>query len=418
MRYAAFAIFVLVALFLRHPSQFLDPGIGTESLTFHVRQFADDGFASLLYPVNGYLITVSRLFDVLALTLSPYAAPLFASVFANAYTVLILFAVWRAPTTLRSPLLCALAPLFIPIQPEPFGLSLYSFWWSVVGIALTLFWVSGKSRAWDIAAIVLAATGSLSSPMGILYGPLFLARWLRDRSRFNLALMVAVGIPALIQLAIIVAVDGAATHPERTYPVTGIIRETLGYFLPVLAQVSARADLAYTAIGFLVGGGVIALAAAQWRRLDFHFWILVLLVAGAAAAYLVRIGTDVAHPLLSGGRYFMLPFTFLSWLLLYLLAGSPVWLRRGSIAAIAFSWMLATPYTFWRTHDPLPWASHIRLCKEHGDLVIVGHFFGRADAVWGTPLTQRGCRFMVGLNPLNRLVEPYVPELFAARTAG
>lgn len=417
VRFAAFAIVVLIALFLRYPSQFLDPSIGTESLTFHVRQFAEDGFASLLYPVNGYLITVSRLFDVLALAISPYAAPLFASAFANAYTVLILFAVWRAPTRLRSPLLCALAPLFIPIQPEPFAVSLYSFWWSAVGLALTLFWVAGRSRTWDIAAIVLAVTGALSSPMGIVYGPLFMARWLRDRTQFNFALMVAVAAPSIIQLAIILATDGAATHPGRTFPVTGIIRETLGYFVPVLAPFSPRADLAYTVIGFLFGSALVAAAAAQTKRFDFFFWILVLLVAAAAAAYLMRIGTDVAHPLLSGGRYFMLPFIFLSWLVLYLIAEMPGWLRAGSIAAIAFSWVLATPYTMWRTHDPLPWASHIRLCKEHGDVQIVGQFFGNADAVWRTPVTQAGCRFMVGLNPLNRLIEPYVPELFAARTA-
>ncbi|MDR3562455.1 MAG: hypothetical protein P4N59_13620 [Negativicutes bacterium] len=84
-----------------------------------------DGWASIAYPVNGYLVVPSKFIFLVSASVSFIHLPEIAYWLTIGMTIAILTAIAYCPTYLRWPKLCALA---IPPDSEVFAVLEYAFW--------------------------------------------------------------------------------------------------------------------------------------------------------------------------------------------------------------------------------------------------------------------------------------------------
>ena len=188
-------IIAFLILYSRRGEQLTIPQVWDEDGLYLVPQFITEGWLSLLKPVNGYLITLPRLITNIALSISPFNYPFISTLLAWIFTACICVYILSAPTFLRYRFICALAILFIPSDPECFGIPLYSFWWGGILLILLCLW-SNSSKALCIRAITLIVCG-LSSPIIVVSAPVFFLRYLVYRNRtecitFTLSLFCAI----------------------------------------------------------------------------------------------------------------------------------------------------------------------------------------------------------------------------------
>jgi hypothetical protein len=234
-RHIVIAFIVSVAtfllLFLRRSDLILNPQVWSEDGFYIIPQFLEEGWLTLLVPVQGYLVTTSRLISNVVLTMSPENYPLFSTALSWFFIASVMCLIALSPTMLRGKAAVALSCLLIPTDPETFGTPLYSFWWAGLVLAILPLWE--RSPKFIITRLLLLIICGLSSPLISLITPLMAIRawFFKERSDFILFFVALVCL--MVQMAYIFgAGNGGASIPSLNFQNAYLIVEKFfGFYL-------------------------------------------------------------------------------------------------------------------------------------------------------------------------------------------
>ncbi|HEY4440838.1 MAG TPA: hypothetical protein VGN14_10295 [Candidatus Elarobacter sp.] len=414
-RIAVIALVCFVLLFTRRWDQLVHPQVWNEDGTRNIVQLLRYGPVTVLWPVNGYLITISRLITFISLAISPLAYPAISTVLAWAFIVAVGVAIAISPVSVRGGLLLTLAAFLVPSDPEVFGIPLYAFWWAGLLVVLAALWRrDAGSQAWRAAFIVL---GGLSSPLIVLALPVFIYRAVafrddvRERVFCGLALACAAVQEALI----------AAHGSEPHRPLSGefayvLVTKFLGaYPFGAFAHHGESTGRIALAAGAAVTIAVVAWAMLAPLRRDLTAWALLYLWLGSIALSALRIDVLALDPVSVGPRYFFYPFVFEGWFLLHLLLSIRQRVPRGVAAGLLVLGLMTALSSLSRTHDDLHWASALATCaaipNNKLDRIPVEYDGLGADA-WYIELTGRNCRGLLSRDLLAKVASASRPAIW------
>lgn len=381
----ALTVLTVAILFARRPDQFLWPQMWVEDGFVTLRAFLEGGARILYQPLNGYLITATKLISYVAFTISVRWTPEIETALAVAFTCGVTIAIAFAPTHLRWPFLCALAALLVPTGSEVFAVSAYVFWWAALLLLLALLWDTDRGRPALRLAFILV--GGLSSALIVSLAPLFAVRAALACRRDD---TIAAAFAAL----------AAAAQAYAIYT-QGAADVVAGTFDPLVA---------WAAVQKFVGGLVcldalgpfmlLALALAVWflrGRLDRYFYLLAAAYACVCASIVLRMPLDWFLRMDATGegvRYFFYPFVLLIWLLLWLAHESPSLVRWPTVAVIATSIALSLPDMQWR-HDPIDWRAQLDACAKADRYELLVQYLGTGGDAWHAKFTGEECRALL-----------------------
>jgi hypothetical protein len=331
-----------------------------------LQHYLHDGWSAALEPVNGSLNLPAPLLVTgsAAGGLAHFAttnAVLAIAVFAVTAWILIVPASDWGGLPARTAMGVGMA--LCPVDPEVFGVVLYSFWWASLWPLIILGWTRPNWAA-RVPLLVIAA---LSSPAA---GSLFVLFAIRGHLRERRDDLISAGILATglaVEIAIAMT-SGRAGHTSHNVMQIGQqIARTAGVFVMPWTFGAERHWTALTLLGFaLTTALIMGLRGLAPDRLPAA------LLAGGCALF--ALFSALPAPLLSdphdaGPRYYFLPFTALFWLLVHLAgaAGTDVRTRVavGMLAAVALVGVLpvfhrSDKYRFSR----LDWSAQIARCTE------------------------------------------------------
>jgi hypothetical protein len=372
-------VFVLIVWVLRRPDQFFTPYIWDEEGLIFVR-FQRQGFwAAVTTPVNGQLYLLTNLAIVsilkLKLLLYPVLAYIAATVFFMGFALLWLIPRSRLSLPVRTGIVILSA--LVPVNPETFGVLLYSFWWIGLYPVAILFW-ERSHWAWRVSILVLA---SLTSTIGALAVVLFFAQWLFRRSVRDL-ISVLVLLPGLGLQGWLYVTSQRSSSSDLGQVLVQFLTNQGAYFFGWMTNIP-REYLAFIGGVVLAGiGAAIVLLVRQRHPLGSVVAVLGL------GLVMVSLISALQFPQLSnqysaGPRYYFLPFLFLSWIVAVLAS-----LESRRIRAIAVGAIIASIVTLgpgWTRHaDIVDWPTEVyAACHEpsKNNLVYV-HLAGSKVDMW------------------------------------
>ncbi len=397
-------VFVLL-LASRRSMQFTSPQVWDEDGTQIIRAFVEQGWSSLIVPVNGYLVTVPKLISMLSMTLSAAAYPMVSTMLSALFIALVGVAIAMSPTKLQAKALCALSIFVIPCDPEVFALPLYTFWWASILLFLLALWdEQTPALGWRLLFLLLAG---LSSPVIVMVLPVL---WLRAamyrRQRVELVLAVVATLVTAVQVYFMVAGSAGSVPPIKSV-LLNVVPTFFGNFL--------IGNLLRTIPGlWIVGVGLTGLTA-MWlirSRVRVSAWVLMYLLLGAIGLSVARVDPAIMHPHWAGPRYFFFPFILLFWVLIQFGAGLTRTTARalmGALLAVA----VANAVPVWsRSHDNLQWREHLLSCQYFSNYALPVHFDGNRNRAWELLLSGENCRALTGRALFDGVAQT-VPPLFA-----
>jgi hypothetical protein len=378
----------LLVMNWRRGDQLRRPYVWVEDGTVCLPDYIQSGWWSVLHPVAGYFSLPIKAFHALAVTLSFRWLPEIGAALAVGFSFAVVSAVAFAPTHLRWRYLCAISILLVPTGAEVFGVSLYAGFWGTVLAFIPLLWQVTTDRL--AVRLLLLTVGSLSTPMIMGLSPLYVWRAYKLRHRVDAIVAAAALVLSVAQVGALIATRLTPHEYPNDLSVTAILEKWLGNFL------IWREDLA-TGPLFLIAGLAITslLAAFVWterRDLDFGTWLLLATFAMTVLSCIIRIPTGV-HPVYAGPRYFFLPYTLLSWILIQIAATR----RVGAAVALVMLGLC------WRNtmdiapmhHRTLRWRHNVRVCIQSESLAVPIHYDGNIEDVWWVSLRGEDCRHLV-----------------------
>lgn len=406
LKLLSYALIFFLILYARRSGQLLHPQVWDEDGSVILHDLVNDGPASILRPLNGYLVLIPRAITFLALSISISYYPLISTLFAWAFTIAALIAISVSPLALRGGVLLAITAALIPSDPEVFGLPLYTFWWAGLLIVAAAFWrPQAGGTAWRVAFVV---GGGLSSPIILLALPLFLGRaaaWRRDVAERIVA--VAATVCAMAQIAQLVQSHVVAQKSLLSMAalvaalpmffgnyVVGSVGHAHPEFATVIEWVAAIVTLGLIAVALRTGRRHIAVLAA-----------LLYLVFGSIVLSAARAPILILDPATTGPRYFFYPFVFEAWLLLQIaFLAQGAFVRRTAAALLGLAVLNAIP-ALSRPHDDLHWLANVTNCAQVDDNEGYGipiEFDGHEASAWKLQLNGAQCRALVARDPFAR----------------
>jgi len=392
VRVALVALAAFFILFARRYAQMLDPQVWAEEGII-ISQIVASGFASIFEPIAGYLLVLPRLLSFVAMLVPFYEYPRVVTLLAWTVTAAILLAIAFVPSRLRGGPLLVIAALLVPSDAEVFGLSLYTFWWSVLLVYAAIFWKTGRRlKPWRLAAI---AVGGLSSPAIILAAPLFAFNAIgQHRTREGLAATIVAVACALAQITSVVRTYTGGIHASVAVIVPAIGKFVGGYLIWNLFGASDVRD--HTAMLF----GVLSLGfvgVTVWRERDLRrsLILLIYLWLGSTALSIARVDVNILDQVTAGPRYFFLPFVMEGWILVQIVMAA----RSPALRSIAALMLLCAAFNalppLSRTHDDLAWKASLAACAASPDtarVTIPIESDGHAASHWILPLSGYECK--------------------------
>ncbi len=133
----------LALLASRRWSQLKQPEVWSEDGLVVIPGYINDGLLTFLEPVNGYLITASKIISVISLSISFSNYNVVSTIISCFFIVLVALAINYSPTYLRHRLICALS-VFLYLQIRRylaylsmhFGGRLFFFSWLFFGMKI------------------------------------------------------------------------------------------------------------------------------------------------------------------------------------------------------------------------------------------------------------------------------------------
>lgn len=382
----AFAIFGLLLL-LRKAHALYQPQLWAEDGAIFLMQAELHGLGAITMPYMGYLHTIPRLVaQFSSAALDPLWWPLFYNSFAFAgwlWAVLRLFTP-RFDHLPGRPWL-ALAIFALPHGGEVF-FNITNLQW-VTGVVLVqqLLIATPATRTQRVSDISILTLIGLTGPFGVIFTPLFFARWALQARRPDgtgvdlRRLFAAESRPKLLSCFTLIACAAAQAYFLASAP--RLSTETQPFSLwPMLVVLSRRMviwpllgrDLALDLSPDLVGvlGITIMVAAVAWfcrqhPQRALRLWTLaaftLILVAG-----LFRTRPDAwsLDDLEVGDRYFYIPRVLLAWLLIWEFASTPRIVARLARFACVLTLLVHLFNYFLPAPQNYHWARHVEPIRQ------------------------------------------------------
>lgn len=360
------------------------PQVWGEDGTQILSGFITQGWPAFFSPVNGYLITSSKIISTIALNVTLTYYPFFSTLISWIFIALVGWAVLKSPTKLKGKWVCAIAIVLVPSDPEVIGPPLYSFWWASLLLFLLALWNEDKKAVfWRLGFLLL---GGLSSPVIIIIIPLLYLRlflyWPIMIERVIAFIGTAI---AGIQLFLIMQAGAGITPPLNSILINFIPKMLGTFFVGNIFDSSVA----------LWGAGIISIATiTAWffRQNDkVTSVILIYLLAGSIGLTIARVDPAILHPEFSGPRYFFFPYVCMSWILVQSFYGSKNLIAQ-SLTSIFGLTAVLNSYPVWsRTHDDLQWNSHIYSCRLFVKYAIPVQTDGNKSSAWRAILPGDKC---------------------------
>jgi hypothetical protein len=391
---------------LRRPEQLTRPYVWVEE-SYVVRNFLEDGWSGAFEPLQGYLTLPANVLVALAAEISFMQLPELMYAFGLGLfvaTVLLLLlpdSHWGNLTT-RSAMAVTMA--LVPINPEVFGVLLYSFWWTTLWPLIVLGW---KRDLWVLRVPVLGV-GALSSPAaGALFLVFAIAYLLNRRIRelFSACILLA-GL--VLQIVIAQGSTRAELLTRDADPIE-VVEQTVrtGGLFEIRWLWPGNPDRYALIVAGLAFFAFLVVAAL---RLSFvarrHEALLLLLATGVFTVLSAVPAPLVSDPAGGGPRYFFLPFIGFAWVLLALWRRIDIdrlQLVTGILLCLSFLGLAAT---FSRKSEErtakLSWKAEVRKCAASTAPVaqIPIYFDGSTTLFWTLDMNPAECR---------RLARAYLP---------
>jgi hypothetical protein len=383
--HALLCVVVFLALLAsRRWQQLVRPQVWNEDGIATIHGVMTAGWSELFAPVNGYLVTSSKLISGLSLAISVTHYPGISTALTWAFIALVGLAIVLAPTSLRGRTLCALAVFLVPSDPEVFGVPLYSFWWASLLLFLVALWEPGaKGLGWRLAFVLL---GGLSSPIVVMILPILYWRAYRHRSSSaETVIAIVATLVAAIQLGLIVA-NGAGTSPALSSIVVNTAPKFFGTFL--------LGNWTEEAVPLWGAGAALLAVLVGWaasRRGSFTDAVLFYLLAGSILLTVARADPAILVPSIVGPRYFFLPYICILWILVQMVLGGPRRATKVLAASIGIVAVVNAAPRWSRAHEPLNWGAHIRSCPLFDQYSIPVQYDGHSGLAWRFTLPGAVC---------------------------
>jgi hypothetical protein len=386
-RFLIVSIAAALIIAARRYPQFIDPEGWVEDARFIVPSLLSEGWTYIFVPLNGYFIVGAKLISWIALHLSFENYPLVSTILGTVVQAACVGAIAAAPLILNCRLLLAFAVVLVPIAPEPFGISLYTFWWLGLLSFATAFW--DDRRATGIWIALIAFTG-LSSPIGTFTLPIFGMRAFMERTRASYFALAVMALCSAVQ--VVAALTTHAVHTEIAEfmnvmgTATAIVDKYFGYYLT-----TTKVFLPVLGLGLflVIVGGFFT------RQNRYVYGLLLLALAMAILSSIVRVPVAAPHPVLAGPRYFFYPFIFISWLLTLIISTSDqryASMMRALAAAALLGGGTMLAQRFVRHQQAItPWADQVAACLTRPTSTFVIHRTGMLNGTWPAHYTRQIC---------------------------
>lgn len=387
------AFFAVALLFSRRSQTITSPQVWSEDGRYIIPQFINHGWLSLLEPVNGYLVFISRFISNTTLTLVPESYPLASTLLSWFFTAIVAAYIAIAPTLLKKRLLLAMSCFVVPVDPEVFGIPLYAFWWAgLVLLTIPLWQLS--SRYFKFRLITLFVCG-LSSPLVVLIAPLLALRayYLRYRSDYLLFLLSI--ICSAIQLHYILLGNANTSMSQLSWSkIIKIIEKFFGYFI-------TNIDVNF--FGSFVYAGAFLLALVSFSIFTSRDrWVNVVLgyyLFGTILLSITRVPIDSIHPVFSGQRYFFYPYVLIAWIFIQGMNFSSRFIYLKFLSFLLVTVLSLSIYNISRTgwsreNGDIEWSKNIESCTHFDEYKIPIHTDGHLANVWRENYSKEICKFL------------------------
>lgn len=385
----------IVAMIARRPDQWTAPTLWVED-TKMLAAFAESGWISVFYPVNGYILLPSKFILCTSALLSFRWLPEISYWMALIFTIAVLLCIALSPTTLKYRKACALATLALPINSEVYATSEYTFWWGSLLTILPLFW-DGQNRRHTVLRIVFLLIGGFSSPLIVALAPVYFVRAILTRQR---SAWLDFGISALVaatQLTLVHFAGQASPSNLLSFEFFTFVRKFFGYFIYDPIQ-GGNFEIVATALGLLLiaASAYIFFVCRNELSKQQRNTAVVLAAITVLTAFLsaTRVPLPAIHPASAGPRYFFLPFTLLSWFFLQMFALNLRAAQMIAVVVLALSMRTAIDIG-QRRHDVLDWRGSVEKCLSSERFNLPVHFDGVSARAWNADLQGDQCRRMV-----------------------
>jgi hypothetical protein len=378
-----------LVLIARRTDQITDSQVWVEEGAQFIPAVLEHGPRTLLTPVNGYLITTSRVITFLALRLGGLDHyPGVSTALGLVLTAALFAFIGTAPLILRGVALLPLAVALVPSDVEVFVVPLYTFWLAGLALFTLVLWQTEDHSRLGLR-ITVAIVGGLSNPVVIPLAVIATARVLVTRARHEAMVAAALIFPALVQLWVVHGYpsNSALPHPEE---VALVMSRFLGY--PLLLGLTSEPPTAWVwaagALHAIAIAVVLVPVESRMRRVA----LLGLFLLSAATSILRCQPPTLMHPAFAGPRYFFFPFVFLNWLWLDVLLSANSAVSRLLPGAVAALILFSTSKHFNRRHAHLDWHSAVRELSVQGHATLPVHYDGSIDHQWQLKLAPCGNR--------------------------
>ena len=353
----AFISLVILVLYSRRGSTITNPQVWVEDGVFFIPEFLEYGISSLLIPIAGYLAFIPKIITGISLTF-PYEYPVVSSTLAWLYTVFVLSIICYAPLILKGRFLCAIGCLMIPSDPEVFGTSIYTLWWSGLLVIIISLWRDNET--WIKTRISLLFIAGLSTPISVILSPIFFVRSLIFKRKTDKTILISSIFCSIIQLYFIFINDtGSALNEYNEKKITTIFKKFFGYFI-LNHDTELNGQLWIISYIFLIFI-IVCLIKIKSKFLSFAL-IYILFINIFLSVY--RVNISELHPIFAGPRYFFFPYIIIFWILI-----QGIYSFKNNIlkylVIIFLSMMLYNSFSSgWsRDHDDLFWAKNLESSK-------------------------------------------------------
>lgn len=377
---AIYMIVVILFIFLRRPDQFFRPYVWCEDGTYNLLHYAQDGWLSIFYPVQGYYILSSKLISLLSLQINFFYYPEITAFFSVLFMVFVGLTIALTKTQIRSRWLCALVIFLLPFNPETFGVGLYSFWWAGLLIVVAALW---EGRAILLRSCLLVL-GGLSSPIITIAVPVFVFRLFLEKTTQALIVTLISVFCALIQFSSILGKQSSSMIEyifSALSNVDAIVIKFFGYFIHQKGNFEVS-----------LAAGIIILSIFIWllwvSRRDYIALYLAYFTLATIMLSIVRVDVSIIHPEKAGPRYFFYPYIFLMWSFIHMAYKQD----KKRLLFVLFGLVIINSSFIWsRTHDSLNWRSEVLECVKSESYSFPIHYAGDIDKLWKVKLTREQC---------------------------
>ena len=322
------------------------------------RQYLNRGWASVLTPVNGYILAPSKIVTILAYHTSFLHYPAASTIWTLLVSSGVALAILKSPTVLKYRWIAAMALFIVPVHPEVLTAASYVFWQTSFLAILSLLWTFEPRRS--LLRIAYTIIGGLSSPLIVVLAPAFAFRCIVARRKSEVLPAVAAATTAVMQLRALAAAKASSndslTQSLRS-PMTFVrlvVEKFFGDFVLNLDN-SVSLAIGIAVVAFMLFVTLKAVKERDWGSVLLSYTIAATLVSVA------RVDIRIVDAFGNAPRYFYMTFVTLSWFWLNQIRSSRA--QRLGAALLLVVASLNSSQQFVRRHDYLDWTIAASNCS-------------------------------------------------------